>query len=302
LLYPWRSTWVRLTAAAVGVVAAAIVVVTGIAAPAPAHIALNASRAATGSTVTGSGSGFIPDGSVRLTLDRTSGSTLWSGAPDRSGSVAFSFTVPAAAAGSHTVVATETGHDGQPVSGTTATAPLRITAASPPSAAATQSAQPGTEGSAQKQPGSQPHGQPRVPGVASVTAPSGPASLSTIAPPGADASPAPAPPVVFTLPDPGAKRLTNPPPQVATMWRVEGAVPNSATAQARVTPEALQLVALAVLVASAIVLIATTLRLRNAEPAAPGLVRDAPQHHRARHRSATMRSPDLWSGSPARLR
>lgn len=317
MLYPWRSTWVRLAAAAVGIVSAAIVAVTVIAAPAPAHISLHASSAATGSTVTGSGSGFIPYGAVQLNLDRTSGSTLWSGAPDRGGSVAFSFTVPAAAAGSHTVIATETGRDGQPVSGTTATAPLQITAGSPPSAAATQSGQPGNQGSQQKQPGSQPHGQSQGPGVVSVTAPSGPASPSTIAPPAADAPPAPAPPVVFTLPHPSATRLTNPPPQVATMWRVDGAVPNSATAPARVTPaapspatstgsreapSALQLVALAVLVASAIVLIATTLRLRSAEPAAPGLVRDTPQRHRARRRSATMRSPDLWSGSPARLR
>lgn len=289
---------------------------TVIAAPAPAHIELNASSAATGSTVTGSGSGFTPSGAVQLTLDRTSGATLWSGAPDRGGSVAFSFTVPATAAGSHTVIATETGRDGHP-SGTTATAPLRITAASPPSAAATPSGQPATQGSQQKQPGTQPHEQPQVPGIASVTAPSGPASPSTIAPPAAEAPAAPAPPVVFTLPHPSAVRLTNPPPQVATMWRVDGAVPSSTTAPAPVTlpapspatstgsreaPPALQLVALAVLVASAIVLIATTLQLRSAEPAAPGPVRDAPQRHRARRRSATMGSPDLWSGSPARLR
>jgi hypothetical protein len=126
------------------------------------------------------------------------------------------------------------------------------------------------------------------------------------------------PPVVFSLPAHTATRLTNPPPQVATLWRVDGAVPNGATAAAPVTAPAapapatstgssasrsvLTLVALAVLIASAIVLIATTLQVRSAAATAPQAAPEAPQRQRVRRRSATMRSPDLLSGSPAHLR
>lgn len=316
MLYPWRSTWVRLAAAAVGAVAAAVFAVTVIAAPAAPHIALAANSAASGSTVSGSGGGFSPAGSaVQLHLDRPTAATLWSGAPDRGGAVAFSFTVPSVAAGSHTIVATQTGRDGDPVSGTPATAPLQIPAAASPSTAATQSAQPqNQQGSQLKQPGSQPHVPSQVPGVSSVTtAPSNPDTPATVAPPAVAA-----PPVLFTVPGRGATRLTNPPPQVATLWRVDGAVPTAkttaapvtapaaprpaASAGSRETPSVLQLVALAALIVSAIVLIATTLQLRSAEPPAPAVSGKAAQRGRAGRRSPTMRSPDLWSGSPARYR
>ena len=320
MLYPWRSTCVRLTAAAVGAVAAAVVAVTVIAAPASPHITLSTGRAASGSTVDGSGGGFSPQGSsVQLHLDRSTGSTLWSGAADRSGAVAFSFTVPSVAAGSHTVVATQTGRDGEAVSGTPATAPLQITAASPASAAATQSAQPqNQQASQQKQPGSQPHGQPQVPGASPVTtAPSAPSTSATAGPPVVSVPPAAAPPVVFSLPAHGATRLANPPPQVATMWRVAGAVPNvggtapvstparpspAASAGSRASPQVLTLLALAVAIASAIVLIAATLQLRSADPPAAPAERPEPQRPRSSRRKPTVRSPDLWSGSPARLR
>ena len=291
---------------------------TVIAAPAPAHIALSNASAASGSTVTGSGSGFSPVGNpVQLHLDRSSASTLWSGAPDRSGAVAFSFTVPAAT-GSHTIVATQTGRDGEPVDGTPATAPLQITAASAASAPTQSGQPPNDQGIQQKQPGSQPHGQPQVPGVSS--GPPATGVTTPVVPRAAAAPPAPGPPVVFTLPGHNTTRLTltNPPPQVATLWRVDGAVPNSATVAAPITapaapapatstgsreaPSALTLAALAVLVASAIVLIATTLQLRSADDLAPQSVPAVPQRQQAQRRSATMRSPDLWSGSPARLR
>ena len=315
MLYPWRSTWVRLAAAAAGAIAAAIVAVTVIAAPAVAHIALHNASASSGSIVDGSGGGFSPIGStVQLHLDRSNGSTLWSGAPDRGGAVTFSFTVPSVAPGSHTVVATQTDGDGDPVAGTPATAPLQITAASAPSPTATQAGQPQNgEDSQQKQPASQPHGQPQLPGVSSVpAAPTIARSPATVAPQ------AVAPPAVFSLPTHTATRLTNPPPQVATMWRVDGAVPSAATVGApliapaapapatstgsREAPSVLTLAALAVLVASAVVLIATTLQLRSAGVTTPEAAPAAPRRQRAQRRSATMRSPDLWSGSPARLR
>ena len=308
MLYPWRSIRVRLAAAAVGSLAAAIVAVTVIAAPAVAHIALHDASAASGSTVDGTGGGFSPAGStVQLHLDRSTASTLWSGAPDRDGAVTFTFTVPSAAPGSHTVVATQTGRDGDPVAGTPTTAPLQITAASAPSPTASQAGQPQNgQRSQQKQPG-----QPQVPGVSSVTAaPAITGTPATVAPPAA------APPVVFSLPTHIAPRLTNSPPQVATLWRVGGAVPGAASAAApapaaptpatstgsRKAPSVLTLVALAVLVASAIVLIATTLQLRSAKATTPEAAPVAPERRPAQRRSATMRSPDLWSGSPARLR
>ena len=232
--------------------------------------------------------------------------------------MAFSFTVPPAT-GSHTIVATQTGRDGEPVDGTPATAPLQITAASAPSPAATQPGQPQSDqGMQQKQPASQPHGQPQPPGVSPV-APA-PNATTPVAPPAAAAPAASGPPVVFSLPAHNTTRpaLANRPPQVATLWRVEGAVPSAATTAAPVTtpanpapatstgsreaPSALTLVSLAVLVASAIVLIATTLQLRSAEDATPEAAPAAPQRQWAQRRSATMRSSDLWSGSPARLR
>ncbi|MBV8526741.1 MAG: hypothetical protein JOZ75_00345 [Candidatus Dormibacteraeota bacterium] len=321
MLYPWRSTWVRLAAAAVGAVAAAVVVVTVIAAPASAHVTLNTGSAATGSTVDGAGAGFSPRGSaVELRLDRPTGSALWSGAPDRSGSIAFSFTVPAAKAGSHRVVATQTDRDGQPVDGTPATAPLEVTSA-PPSDAVTQSPPPqDQQGDQQKQPGS----QSQVPVPLVTTAPGVPGALAAPAvpvpapAPAAAAPPAAAPPVVFSLPAHEVTHLTNPPPQVATLWRFDGAVPSATTASVAVTalaapspaastrsheaPSVLQLVALAVLITSAIVLIATALQLRGEAAPAPAAAATAPQPQPATRRSATMRSPDLWSGSPARLR
>ena len=286
---------------------------TVIAAPAAAQIALHSASAASGSTVEGSGSGFSPAGNaVQLHLDEPDGSTLWSGAPDRGGAVMFSFTVPSAAPGSHTVVATQAGRDGEPVDGTPAMAPLQITNASG-SPAPTQQGQPQNgEGNQQKQPASQSHGQPQVPGVSSVTAvPSIAGTPVTVSPPAAA-------PVVFSLPTNATTRLTNPPPQVATMWRVDGAAPSATTVTgplvaptrpapatstgSREAPSALTLVALAVLVASAVVLIATTLQLRSAEVTTPEAAPAAPQRQRAQRGSATMRSADLWSGSPARLR
>lgn len=313
MLYPWRSTRVRLAAAAAGALAAAIVAVTVIAAPAVAYIALHDPSAASGSTVTGSGGGFSPVGSaVQLHLDRSSSSTLWSGTPDRGGAVTFNFTVPAVAPGSHTVVATQTGRDGDPVAGTPATAPLQITAPSAPSPTASQAGQPQAgQGIQQKQPAaSPPRGQPPLPGASSVTSvPSAAGTPATVAPPAA------APPVVFSLPRPDATRLTSPPPQVATLWRVGGAVPTLAapviapaapapatSAGSRGALSVPTLVALAVLIASAIVLIATTLQVRSGEAHAPEAAPAAPQRQRAPRRSATMRSPDLWSGSPAHLR
>ena len=303
-----------MAAAAAGAIAAAIVAVTVLAAPAAAQIALHSASAASGSTVDGSGSGFSPAGNaVQLHLDQPDGSTLWSGAPDRGGAVTFSFTVPSAAPGSHTVVATQAGRDGEPVDGTPATAPLQITDASG-SPAPTQQGQPQNgEGNQQKQAASQSHGQPQVPGVSSVTAvPSIAGTPATVSPAAA------APPVVFSLPTNATTRLTNPPPQVATMWRVDGAVPSAATVTrplvaparpapatstgSREAPSVLTLVALAVLLASASVVIATTLQLRSAVVTTPEAAPAAPQRQQAQRRSATMRSADLWSGSPARLR
>ena len=308
MLYPWRSTWVRLVAAAVGCLAAAILAVTVLAAPVYAHIALDSATAATGSTVEGSGSGFSPFGSaVQLHLDQPAAPALWSGAADRGGAVAFSFTVPSVASGSHSIVATQTGRDREPTPGTPATAVLRITAAAAASPAATQA---GT-GNQQK--------QPQAPGAsAASTARSTAAVPATVSSPQTTGPLAAGSPVVFSLPTHAAARLPNPPPQVATMWRVDGAVPRVATVAApvaaratpapvtstgeRAAPSVPALAALAVLVGAAIVLIATTLQLRRGHAPTPEVAASAPRRQRGQRRGATVRSPDLWSGSPARLR
>jgi predicted secreted protein len=267
---------------------------------------------------------------VQISLGRSGGSVLWSGPPDHGGAVAFSFTVPSVAPGSYTVVATQTDEDGDPVDGTPASAPLQVTAAASPSASTSPAGNPpGPQGQQSNNPKPAnappvPHGQPQL--ASPVTSmPAGPATQGT-APVGGStpAPPAPvlkAPAPVASSPPERATHLLNPPPQVATMWRVDGAGPSSVPAPpstlttvnsagpgvapatstgSREAPSVLTLAALAVLIASAIVVIATTLQLRTEDVPEVAPVRDTPRRQRASRRSATLSSG--WSGSPARLR
>lgn len=299
-----------MVAGAAGVVAAAVIAVTVVAAPPSARIVLRGSSAASGSTLDGFGDGFDPSGSnVQISLSGPSGSggpTVWFGKPDHSGSFVFGFTVPSTAPGAYSVLAVQTSPDG----GLQATAPLQITGA------------PGSDDD-NDQSGQGDHSQPSqppqpVPSGPAATAASNPSStVSTAAAPATSGMAASADRPVFGAALGGYLRLPNPPPQVATMWRVAGAGPASATtvatirapaaaapatsAGSRDAPSVITLAALGVVIASAIVVIATTLQLRSPEGPLSALVPE-PQRQAATRRSATLRSSDLWGGSSARVR
>ena len=298
-----------MVAGAAGVVAAAVIAVTVVAAPPSARIVLRGGTAASGSTLDGFGDGFDPSGSnVQISLSgpsSTGGPTVWFGKPDHSGAFVFGFTVPSTAPGAYSVNAVQTSPEG----GLQATAPLQITGVPPGS-----DDDNGQQGQGNHpQPSQPPHTVPN--GPVATTASNASSPVTTAAAPATSGMAASADTPVFGVPLGGAVRLPNPPPQVATMWRVAGAVPSSSTTVAAIgapvaaapalsagssgAPSLVTLMALGVVIASAIVVIATTWQLRSPEAPAPAPV---PERQTVLGRSATMRSSDLWSGSPARFR
>ena len=116
-------------ALAVPLVAASIAYACG----ALASLSVNTQSADSGTTVTGMGRNFsnahggAPSAEpVVLHFNTRTGPVLWSGRPDASGSVEFSFQVPRVAAGSYTVIATQNNADGVAVGGTPARASLTV--------------------------------------------------------------------------------------------------------------------------------------------------------------------------------
>ena len=98
-----------------------------------ASLSVNTQSADSGATVSGTGKGFsnahggAPSSEpVVLHLDSRTGPVLWSGRPDSSGAIEFSFQVPRTAAGSYALIATQNNADGVPVSGTPARAAFTV--------------------------------------------------------------------------------------------------------------------------------------------------------------------------------
>lgn len=239
----WPERWLRLVVgAACGVVFAALAVSTAFADPGHARISLGSSSAPPGAAVDGSGSGFSASGSaVQITFGGPSGPALWEGAPAANGSISFSFTVPNAAPGSYSIVATQSQGGSGPVSGTSARTTLVVTAATDPPT-------PGTS-LVPTQP------QPADPPAPS-TAPASPSAAP--ADPAAGAAPTPTATPAFSSVRPR-------PPQVATLWRVGGADPSWMTGfavSAAVSQTTSPLVPLGAGVAIVVSTLATGLTLR----------------------------------------
>lgn len=95
-----------------------------------AEIELDKSAAKPGQTINGTGKYFgnPPYGQeVVLHFNAMKGAVLWSGMPDVTGSVEFSFEVPkSASAGHYTILATQTADNGQRMQGTPVRAPLSV--------------------------------------------------------------------------------------------------------------------------------------------------------------------------------
>lgn len=105
-----------------------------------------------GEQVDGTGRGFSASptaSAVEIHFNARDGAVLWSGSPDLSGNIAFSFTVPQADPGQYVLIATQT-NNGNPVGGTPARSSFEILAPAPaaaepqpaPAAPAEQPAQP----------------------------------------------------------------------------------------------------------------------------------------------------------------
>ncbi|HET7486640.1 MAG TPA: hypothetical protein VFJ85_01830 [Acidimicrobiales bacterium] len=123
-----------LFAAAFGVVAIPLVAASiAYACSALASLSLTPSTGDVGATISGVGKGFsnshggAPSSEpVKLHFNSRTGPVLWEGRPDAAGTVAFTFSVPRVAAGSYTLIATQTNADGQPAPGTPARAQFTV--------------------------------------------------------------------------------------------------------------------------------------------------------------------------------
>jgi len=118
-----------------GLVAAPVLVASmSYACGALASLSINPGAADAGQTVSGFGSAFsgtmggAPSAEpVVVRFNSRTGPVLWSGRPDASGNVSFSFATPKAAPGQYTIIAMQNNADGQPAPGTPARASLQIT-------------------------------------------------------------------------------------------------------------------------------------------------------------------------------
>lgn len=279
---PWRHASGRLIAAAASaLLAAALLAVTVAADPSHPQIVLRSSSAAPGARVQGFGTGFaMGAGPVQVRFNAAEGPTLWSGDPSGTGDVVFTFTVPNVSPGMGRVVATQNDLSGAPIPGTPVTAAFRVASApGSPTPTATPN-----DNNAQTQPtfvpapaSQQPVLQQRQP--APLTAP---AAVPAAPPAAAPAAPG-APVATRTAPAPGPTPLFKP-PQVASLWRVGGAVPQVSPTLAPISPTAADPPALllaidAVAMGGAIVVIALALQpqakrkprvaMAKALPAAP---------------------------------
>jgi len=115
---------------AVPLVAASIAYACG----ALASISVSTSSGDPGATVNGVGTGFsnshggAPSSEpVVLHLETRSGPVLWSGRPDASGRIEFSFVVPQVDPGPYALIATQNNADGVPAPGTPARASFTVT-------------------------------------------------------------------------------------------------------------------------------------------------------------------------------
>ncbi|HEX6539742.1 MAG TPA: hypothetical protein VF155_11240 [Candidatus Dormibacteraeota bacterium] len=231
---PWRHASGRLVAAAAGaLLAAALLAVTVAADPSQPQIILRSSSGAPGARVQGFGTGFaMGAGPVQIRFNAAEGPTLWSGDPGGPGAVMFTFTVPNVSAGMDRVVATQNDLSGAPIPGTPVTAPFRVmTVPGSP----TPTANP-NDNNSRTQPtlvpapvSQQPVLEQRQP--APLTAP---AAVPAAPPAAAPAAPA-APSAPRTAPAPAPTPLFKP-PQVASLWRVGGAVPQVSPTLAPISP------------------------------------------------------------------
>lgn len=231
---PWRHALTRLAAAAVSAIAAAtIVVATTVASPGRVTVTVRPATVAVGATLTGTGTGFSPEGAaVQIHFDSTAGPSMWSGRAGESGSISFAFAIPSVAPGDHAVVATQTGSDGDPVPGTPVSVAIHVTPAPTASASATPAPPPPTQPSTQGQgQGPTPPAQlsPAIanPGVTpsnAATAPPAPTRTPSTPPPTPAPSLAPASSVAPLSPPASQAR----PPQVQSLWRIGGSVPQVA--------------------------------------------------------------------------
>ncbi|MGH7685344.1 MAG: hypothetical protein ACREN2_00760 [Candidatus Dormibacteria bacterium] len=243
---PWRHHLTRLAAAAVSAIAAAtIVVATTVASPGRVTVTVRPATVAAGGTLTGTGTGFSPEGAaVQIHFDSTAGPSMWSGRASEVGSISFSFAVPSVAPGKHVVVATQTGSDGDPVPGTPVSVPIQVTPPPAPSASATAAPPPPPSPANQ---GVSPSAAPPVqlspaianPGAAPTSAPTAlpaPTRAPSTPPPTAAPSLTPAAGVPPVSPPSSQSR----PPQVLSLWRIGGSVPQVAPTSAPATTAAPQ--------------------------------------------------------------
>ncbi|MGH9282550.1 MAG: IPT/TIG domain-containing protein, partial [Acidimicrobiales bacterium] len=99
-----------------------------------ATLSVTPAEGTVGTTITGTGKNFIPHGADRpstepvvVRFNSRTGTPLWSGRPDAGGNISFSFTVPDAAPGQHTIIATQNDANGNPASGTPARVAFTVT-------------------------------------------------------------------------------------------------------------------------------------------------------------------------------
>lgn len=231
----------RVQARTLGLVAAAVAVPLlaasfAYACAALASLSVNPGAADAGQTVSGYGQSFsnTHGGSpsiepVVVRFNSRTGPVLWSGRPDNSGNISFSFVVPKVTPGQYTIIATQNNADGQPAPGTPARAAFQVTGVAEPVVAPTVAAPPADPAPAPA----------AAPVVAPAPAPA-PAPARTTAP-ARVSTPAPAPvatpaPVVAAAPEAVPAPVVTPAPAPAPAVTPAPAAP--APAPAAETPEA----------------------------------------------------------------
>ena len=194
---------VLFSAGLAGVVVPLIVASFAYACTSLATLSVTPAEGTSGATIAGVGKNFIPHGTDRpstepvvVRFNSRTGTPLWSGRPDASGNIAFSFTVPDVAPGQYTIIATQNDANGLPASGTPARVaftvapsavqelPIAVAPADEPAAAEPAPAAAPAE-TATPAPATRP--TPRV----RVAPPAAPAPAATATPAPAAAAPAP---------------------------------------------------------------------------------------------------------------
>ena len=214
-----------LGAVAVPLVAASIAYACG----ALASLSVGTQSADVGSTVSGVGRGFsnshggAPSAEpVVLHFNTRNGPVLWTGRPDPSGNIEFTFSVPRVGSGSYALIATQNNADGVPSSGTPARAMFSV-AGPIADAIAAEAAAPAAEPVA------------AAPAPAPVATPAPAAAPQTATAPRvrvAPAAPAPAAPVAAPAPaaTPAPAVEATPAPEAAPAPAVTPAAPEAAPA------------------------------------------------------------------------